>query len=536
VTDHHVTAAEGGMLRQTASITAWNLVSRITGFVRVLAVGAALGTTFLGNTYQSANQVSNILFELLAAGLLSSVLVPSFVAHLARGERDDASRLAGAVLGFLLAVLTPLVVAGMLAGPWIMRVLTIAVDQPAVRSHEIDLGAFFLWFFLPQVLLYAVGTVSTALLQADHRFGSPAAAPVANNEVVTATMAVFWIVRDSASPGLTLDVSHKLLLALGTTAGVLAMTAVPLVAARRVGLPLRPRWEPTNPGLEGMGRKGAWAAGYLGLTQLLLAVTLVLANRVEGGVVAAQIAFTFFLLPFALVGNPIMTAVYPRLAADAHATAWEAFAAKLGESLRLLAFLVLPASALLMAVARPALRIVAAGALTSGGPLVASTLAAYAVGLIGYSAFQLLTRASYAEGDTRSPTLVNLGVAVIGSALMVWWSAAASGDDKVVVLGLAHSVVQLGGAAVMLAVVRRRLPSLRTMGSVARSTSASVLAGAAAYGVVRAVGTTGRAGAVVVLAVAAVIGAASYLAVQTALRSPELRMLRSGWRGAGAAT
>src|SRR3954470_21031638 len=100
------------LARSTVTITAWNTVSRITGFVRVLAVGAALGTTFLGNTYQSANQVSHILFELLAAGLLSSVLVPSFVARLTTGDRDGAGRLAGAVLGFLVAVLTPLVVGG----------------------------------------------------------------------------------------------------------------------------------------------------------------------------------------------------------------------------------------------------------------------------------------------------------------------------------------------------------------------------------------------------------------------------------------
>ncbi len=85
------------------TIAAWNLASRLTGFVRVLAVGAALGTTYAGNTYQSANLVSNILFELLAAGVLSSVLVPTFVARFERGGREEASALAGGILGVLLA-------------------------------------------------------------------------------------------------------------------------------------------------------------------------------------------------------------------------------------------------------------------------------------------------------------------------------------------------------------------------------------------------------------------------------------------------
>src|SRR5262245_27317957 len=91
-------SAPVSLARSTATITAWNSVSRVTGFVRVLAVGAALGTTFLGNTYQSSNLVSNILFELLAAGLLAAPLVPAFVALLDRHRDGDAERLAGSLL------------------------------------------------------------------------------------------------------------------------------------------------------------------------------------------------------------------------------------------------------------------------------------------------------------------------------------------------------------------------------------------------------------------------------------------------------
>src|SRR5207237_5706408 len=105
--------AEEGLLRTTAPITAWNLVSRVTGFVRVIAIGAALGTTFLGNTYQSSNLVSNILFELLAAGVLSSVLVPTFVRFIDAGQRDDAEHVAGAVLGVGLAPLGAVLAGGL---------------------------------------------------------------------------------------------------------------------------------------------------------------------------------------------------------------------------------------------------------------------------------------------------------------------------------------------------------------------------------------------------------------------------------------
>lgn len=505
---------EPGLLRSSAPITAWNLASRLTGFVRVLAVGAALGASFLGNTYQSANLVSNLLFELLAAGVLSAVLVPAFVGRLGRADRVGASDLAGGVLGALLGVLVPVVAIAMVAGHWIMRGLTITVSDPTVRSQQVALGAFFLWFFLPQVLLYAVGAVSTGLIQADRRFVAAAAAPVVNNLIVTAAMALFWLER-RGHPTLQLPVSQRLVLAVGTTAGVAGMGFVPFLAARRAGLSLRPRWTPADPDLRAMGRQGLWAGGFLGLTQVLLGVTLVLANRVEGGAVAFQIAFTFFLLPYALVGNPLMTALFPRLAADSHSGDREHMATRLGEGMRLLVFLVLPASAVLAATAGPLLSLVAFGALRGSGPLVARTLSAYALGLVGYAAFHLLTRASYADGDTRTPTLVNLVAVVGGSVLMVTLWAVARGDNKVVVLGWAHSTTQLAAAAAMAVIVARRLPApLEITRTLARSLAGAALAGGAAWWVVsRSWGPT-RVDAALALIAAVAAGGAVYAVTQ----------------------
>src|SRR5207302_6555566 len=201
--------------------------------------------------------------------------------------------------------------------------------------------------------------------------------------------------------GLQLTTQERLVLAVGTTAGVVAMTVVPFVAAWHAGLRLRPRWDPRNPAVRALARPGAWAAGYLALNQLLIAVTLVLANRVAGGVVAYQIAYTFFLLPYAVLAQPVMTALFPRLASDALADRWQRFSTTVGDGVRLIAFLVLPATALIAALARPALRVMQLGALdAAGGRLVARVLAAYALGIIGWSALQLLTRASYAVGDT----------------------------------------------------------------------------------------------------------------------------------------
>lgn len=506
-------------------VTAGNIAARVTGLLRVVAVGGALGTTYLGNTYQSANLVSNLLFELLAAGILSSVLVPPFVALLDEGRRSDAEHLAGAVLGLALAVLGAVTVVGLIARPWIMRILTVAVADDAVRDAEVELGGFLLWLFVPQVLFYAVSSVATAVLHGSRRFAAAAFAPVANNVVVILTMIVFGVLAGTDG-GLDLPLSHRLVLAVGTTAGVVAMAAVPLVALRRAGIRLRPRWEPSHPALRSLGRSGVWGMVYLTMSQLLVGVTLVLANRVEGGVVAYHIAFTTFLLPFAVLAHPVLTTIYPGLASDAHAGRWAGFAEALGRGARSIAFLVLPAAALMAALAEPGLRLIQLGALDDAGTrLVAGALAAYALGLAGYAGLHLLTRASYAASDMRTPALVNVAVAVVGSVLMLAFTGFGPASGRMVAIGAAHSVAMVLGMVALGVAVRRRVGVAWPVGAtVARSAAGAVAAGVAARMVSDLVAVDGRLGAAVAVVLGGAAGVGAYLLASWALRAPEVSL------------
>ena len=519
---------ESDLGRHTAQITAGNLASRITGLVRVVAVAGALGTTFLGNTYQTANLVSNIVFELLAAGLLSSVLVPTFVRLFDAGRSDDATDMAASLLGLCLVVLGAVTIAGLLGRTWIMRGLTVAVSDPSVRAQEIRLGSFLLLLFLPQVLLYAVGAVATALLHGSRRFVAAAFAPVANNVVVIATMAVFWAIGGGdahGGGGLDITGAQRAVLAVGTTAGVAAMTVVAVIGVWRAGLRIRPRWNPAHTGLRSLGRAGLWGLAYLALNQLLVATTLVLANRVEGGVVAYQIAFTVFLLPFALAAHPTLTAVYPHLVAEAAAQRWAQFARSLRGASATMIFLVAPASALLVALGAPALDVVRLGELDAAGTdLAGQVLGAYGLGLLGYAGLHLLTRASYATGDMRSPALVNAALTAGGSMLMLALFALSSGGDRVAVLGLAHSVAMVAGAAALAVVVHRRMGERGIdLGPLARGVACAVVAGAVARLVADRMGGGGRLDAALTVGVATAAALVAYLLGQWWLRAPELR-------------
>lgn len=505
--------------RSTAAIGAWNLVSRVTGFGRALAMSAALGATALGDTYQAANLVSNILFELLAGGVLSAVLVPTLVQRAGR----EADRLAGRVLVVAGVALGVVAAAGMVAAPAIMRGLSAGVDEG--RAARVELGAFLLLFVLPQLVLYATGAVATAVLQAHHRFAAAAAAPVGNNLVVIATMLAFRSLRDGRTDLVDPGSAGAVLLGAGTLAGVVAMTAIPIVALRRAGHRLRPVW-PGEPGeraeLGGLLRRGVWAAGHVGSHQLLVLATIIVAARVAGGVVATQVALTFFLLPHAVLANPVYTARFPRFAADAAAGRLDVLGTDVAAGLRAIAFLLAPAAALLCALAEPGLRLVRLGALDADGArLVGGVLAAQAVGLLGYSASFLLTRAAYALDDVRTPTVTGLAAAVIGAAAMATVSGAVDGDTRVVVLGGVLAVVHTAICAVLLHSIARRLPEpLGITAAVARSIACAGLAGVVAAVVAGLVDGGGRGGAAAAVAAGGIAGVAAYVGAQRLTGGP----------------
>lgn len=443
--------------RATVRMSALTLLSRVTGFARVVVVAAVLGTSYLGNVYQSSNAVPNILFELFAAGALQSVLVPIMVDVVDRHRQSEAELTAGTVLGAMLSLLGALVAAGMVAGPWIMEVLVSGVEDPQVRAAQVELGTFLLWFFLPQVLFYALNLVATAVLNARNSFALPVFAPTVNNVVVICTYLVFGWMRGGQPPSLDLTLAEKLVLALGTTLGVVAFCAVPVVGLWRSGFRLWPRFRLRHPVLRRLAREGSWAAGFLALSQALLVVVLVLANRVPGGVVVYQLAFVLFMLPNSLFAVPVFTTVFPTLTRAERAGDHHRFAVEVGRSARSIAFLTLGSAAALMALSTPLAELVARGNAATRVGEIAAAIAAFAIGLPAYSTVLFLTRVSYAYGDTPTPTIVNLVVAVGGTALMWALVAAADARDTVTAIGVGFSAAQVLGAVLLALAVRRRL-------------------------------------------------------------------------------
>lgn len=495
----------------------------------MVTVAAAMGTTFLANTYQTANTAPNLVFELVAAGVLTSVFVPTFVGYLSGERRADAWAAANAMGSVAIVGLLGLAAVLMLSAPLIMRLLTLGVADPALRAREVEVGSDLLRLFAPQVIFYGAGMIMTAALHAHRRFALAAAAPIFNNVVVIGVYVAYALMRGSRPPsiGETGD-AEILLLGAGTTAGVVAMTLVLWPAVARLGWRARFVLDWSHEAVRKGARLGAWALGYAGGYQAGLLVVLYLANRIEGGVAAYQWAYTFFYVPHALFSIPIFSVLFTAMAEHAVARDEGALMQRLVGGMRMLAFVLLPVAAGLLALgpalAQTTLRF---GVMTgAGADLVARVLVCFAAGLFPYSVFLVLTRACYAIGETRLPTLVNAGAVVVSSVAGAVLFHALPRGWEIPGLAIGHSIgFSIGALALaLLWNARVRDGSWSGLGpSLARSVAGA--AGACGAMLVVVAYMPNGAGPPWVLGTGVVVGAAVYVAAMAAFRAPELMRL-----------
>jgi putative peptidoglycan lipid II flippase len=518
-------------------ITLATAASRVTGFVRVVVVAGAMGTTYLANTYQTANTAPNVVFELVAAGVLTSIFVPTFVEYLVRGEREEGWEAGNALASVALVGLALIAVVLAFAAPWVMRLLTIGVDDPVLREREIELGATFLRLFAPQVAFYGAGMIMTGALHAHRRFALPAVAPLLNNLVVIAVYLTYAAMRAGRPPSLArITEGETLVLGLGTTLGVVAMTVCLVPQLVKMGWRFRFRFDLKHPAVRKGARLGAWALGYAGGYQAGLIVVLMLGNRVEGGVAAYQWAYTFFYLPHALFAVPIFSVLFTAMSEHVARSEPAGVQEKLRDGLGMLAFVLAPVAVALLVLAGPIATVTLRyGAMTeAGAELVARCLAAFAIGLPAYSIFLVFTRAFYAVGDSKTPALVNAGAVAAASLAGAALFALAPDGWEVPGLAAGHSVGFAVGAAVLSGLFARkagRLRSTQLMASTLQSTGAALAAGVVMAFAAWFVPGTGVAAALVTLVAAGAAGAGAYVALMSWGKSRELQRVAALVRG-----
>lgn len=503
------------------SVGIGTLLSRVTGFGRIFALTYAIGLSGLSDAYNTANTTPNIIYELMLGGILSATLLPTFV----KSNKDNDKDAINAVINVILVLLGGLTILTVLAAPWIMQLYALTrVDQ---TTEFTAVGTDLIRFFMPQIFFYGMISVATSLLNAEHKFSLTSYAPILNNLTVIGMLLMLPHLFGTA-PSLDIAIANPSLVAylgIGTTAGIAisALVLIPAMIKSGVRLSLRPDWQ--NPAVRNVLRLSGWTVGYVMANQIALFLVSLIALHREGWMTAYQTAFAFFILPHGLLAMTITTTFMPKIAHDAAAGDMDGFKAKISEGLKWLVFLILPASAGYMLVARPLLvTLLNHGQFSMDAALLTGdTLAMFAVGLLPFSLYLFLLRGFYALSDTKTPFKINV-VENILNVVLAYPLAMIFGVKG---LALAYAIAYIGAAFLTAAALNKRVagglfpPALsQTLMKIA----VSVLVMATSVFVVLSL--TSAMSELIQLSAAVICGALVYAGLALAFRLVDLRALK----------
>ncbi|MCW2934841.1 MAG: virulence factor family protein [Actinomycetia bacterium] len=505
-----------GIGRAALTIGVITVVARAVGFGRQVVFAHTVGTSCLGTAYTTANMVPNIIYDIVLGGALSSVVVPVLAGPVIDGgadraegsaglARDHVRQIAAALLTWTVVLLVPVsALLAVAARPIVSTLLSGASGCP--HGSLASVGTRMLIVFAPQVLLYGLAVVLYGILQAHRRFGAPALAPLLSSLVVVGAYLGFGAVGGQYVNHLgALPPLPEYLLSGGTTLGVLALVGTAVVPAWRLRLSSRPRraLRPTlrfPPGIGSRVRKLA-LAGVLTLVaqDASVAVVIVLANRFghSGALVLYGFAWAVFVVPFAVLAVPIATSAFPALSALARGAGPAAprsqFDVTAAASTRAVLLASMLGAAALAGARMPLARVFESHSAPDAWVL-ATSLAAFAPGLVGYGLSANLSRVLYALGRNRAPAL----------AVSVGWLLVIVADVAIVpfipkarvvpVLGLGTTIGLTAAGIALLVLVRRergRAPLAGMWRAFGAGTAGCVLAAAAGSGVAEAVRVSG---------------------------------------------
>ena len=405
------------------SLAGLTLASRLVGFGRSVVFSKTVGDTCLGDAYNAANSLPNVLFEIVAGGVLAGVVVPVVARHVAAGRTEQTSRTVSALVTWTLLVLTPAALVALLGAPLYARLLA----SPGCDGSAATMAALLV-VFAPQVWLYGLAVVSAGVLQAHSRFLAAAAAPLVSSLVVVAAYVAFAVVAPPAARDdlEALTGRANAVLAWGTTLGVLALALCTLMPLSRLGLRLRPRLRFAD-GDRGVILRIA-GAGLVGLVLQQLSVLLISWAAQRSGDPGALTRFTWanalYLLPYAVLVAPLLQLVFPRLAVAAGSTedaSRRAVQGVLRETAPSVAVLAWLGAALLASTAVPVARVFVLGPGSGRTDALAGPIVAFAPAVVGFALLGLASRTLLAQHRARPAGLatgVGWGTVLVAVAVL----------------------------------------------------------------------------------------------------------------------
>jgi putative peptidoglycan lipid II flippase len=311
-----------GIARGAAIVAGLTILSRILGLVRTLVFSQTVGATCLGTAYVTANQVPNLLYELILGGALTSAMVPVLARSAESAARDPAekarvSTITSALLTWSVIIIVPLVLVIVVAARPIASLLNpVNANAHCVRAEVVSVTGNMLAVFAPQALLYGLSVVLYGLLQSYRRFAAPSIGPGISSLVLIACYFAF-VPLSKGRPLAQLPLVAELVLSVGTTLGIAALVVVAIPPTWRLHLRFRPvlRFPP------GVARRAGGLA-LVGVVELLaidvanvVAIALANGHGSTGAIVLFNYASQVFNSIAAILALSIVVSAFPVLSA-----------------------------------------------------------------------------------------------------------------------------------------------------------------------------------------------------------------------------
>lgn len=460
-----------------ALISVCTIVSRITGFIRTWAMAFALGASLLSSSYQVANNLPNMLYELVVGGMLVTAFLPVYVSIKKKLGRDGGNEYASNLLTIVVVFLGALSLLCMAFPGVAIYTQSFFSDQ-----GDMDQATFFFQFFAIQIVFYGASAVVSGLLNANHDYLWSSIAPVANNVIVIATFVAYAFVAPS-QPDLALYI-----IAIGNPLGVFVQMAIQIPALARNGIRLRPRIDLHDPALRETVGIGLPAVGVMVTSCIAVSVqnaaSLVFTDAGPSVLLYARLWFT---LPYSFLVVPITTTMFTELSEMRAEGDSEGVKRGIVSGTNQILFFTVPFALYLIVFAYPLVSLLHVGAFTMDSvALIAGYLSVLALALPFYGVNTYLQKTFSSLRKMGVFALVNLIAMIVQVTITV--GGAALSQQGVPIGSIAAGEVAFNAFAdVCLFVYLRRHLGAFGLGSTARAFGVALalgLAGAAAgYGV-----------------------------------------------------
>ena len=453
------------LFRASGIMALGTIISRITGFIRGILIVAVLGTALLADTYNVANTMPNILYNLLVGGALTAIFIPQLVRSFESedGGDDFASRLVTTISLILLI----LVLLGMFFAPNLVRLYAPEFfTEGFAREQEIAIA--FTRYCLPQIFFLGLFTMLGQVANARGSFGPLMWAPIANNLVGIALFGGFLLF----STGIDIDSITQPQIALlgwGTTFSVVVQALVLVPVIKKLGITIKPKL-----GVAGLGKSfklAGWTLVYVLISQLGYLVTVNVATAaavrsfndgVETGVGYTPYTFAYFvmLLPYSIVTISIITAILPHISKLALDGKREEVKAQLVRAIRLVGVITVPSAVAFLLFGPLITESIFVGISTEDSRYIGYVLSALSFGLVAFSINLILIRGFNAFEDTRTQVVSILVINIFSVGLSYFFLFFSKNQWVTVGLGVAFSASYLVGLFVTLGLLKKHVGRL----------------------------------------------------------------------------